>query len=245
MTAGITLFDLNSKHGTAVNGTGIIKRMLQPDDMIRIGSAELRFEEAVGKVVVVQQAAPSGAPAPTPPPGGATPTPPQAVTPPPDGFATQEATPPPTPAQGPVAPGPDMARQVVPGMESRSMVFMDALRGESERVDDQFGASGIGLQKGMSSGISVTVTDAEGGPKTYPLGTEPTSIGSDSSCDIQLSGPEMQPNHAILQTRGVEIAMEPVGGAVVMVNDKLIQEKARLKVGDTLSIGGHLLLLHL
>ena len=64
------------------------------------------------------------------------------------------------------------------------------------------------------------------------------TMGSDERCDVALFGdPEVQPQHALLSQMSGGYAIEPVGGATILVGGAPIQGKRPLQHEDVLTLG--------
>ncbi len=71
------------------------------------------------------------------------------------------------------------------------------------------------------------------------------TLGSDSACDVKISSPGIQPQHAELLVNGDSIELvNLVGGSELSVNGQAVSDKARLKIGDEITLGSETLALH-
>jgi predicted component of type VI protein secretion system len=77
----------------------------------------------------------------------------------------------------------------------------------------------------------------EAGSVVQTLGLKPVSIGSDSTCDLQLTAPGIAKRHVdISMTRAGFNVRDSAASGSVKINGSVIQEQV-LSEGDTLSLG--------
>lgn len=71
------------------------------------------------------------------------------------------------------------------------------------------------------------------------------TLGNDAGCDVKISSPGVQSQHAELLVNGDSVqVVNLVGGTELTVNGQSVTDKANLKPGDEIKLGGETLELH-
>jgi hypothetical protein len=99
----------------------------------------------------------------------------------------------------------------------------------------------LGSDESQAAGVSVGWLVVAGGPgrrgETLRLGEERTIVGRGTGCEIQLGNdPSVAPAHATIWAESGEFSIEPIGGAVKVEGEEVI-EKRTLVDGETIEIG--------
>lgn len=111
------------------------------------------------------------------------------------------------------------------------------------RVDASFleGEEEIPPALPASPGASVAVLEEGRAVRTYPLGSQPMTIGRLAGCDIVISDPGVSRQHARLRPEADAWVVSDLGSTNgTLVNDVRVQERT-LADGDRITIGATLL----
>lgn len=85
--------------------------------------------------------------------------------------------------------------------------------------------------------VSLVMTTADAGERTFPLKKERTVIGRSSRCDLRVSVPPVADRHCELKLDGKEVSVRDLGSeGGTFCNGRKIEEVV-LKPGDVVTIG--------